>query len=176
MRKVLLLVVAIVIVVAVYNVVHHGASHLKAGGGPPGSSGTIAPEISLRDLNGKPLTLADYKGKVVLLDFWATWCTPCRGEIPHFVEFQNNYHDQGLQVIGVSMDDDAKPVAEFYQQYKMNYPVGMGTTQLADAYGGILGLPVTFLIGRDGRIVQKYVGAVDMATVEQQMKSSLQEK
>jgi len=76
-------------------------------------------------LNNQPLDLANYRGKVVLLDFWATWCTPCRGEIPHFVELQNTYAEQGLQVIGISMDDDVKPVREFYRQFEMNYPVAL---------------------------------------------------
>ena len=103
----------------------------------------------------------------MLLDFWATWCTPCRGEIPHFVEFQNKYGEQGLQVIGISMDDGPKPVREFYQQFKMNYPVALGNEKVAEAYGGVLGLPVTFLIGRDGRVAAKYVGEVQMPTLEE---------
>ena len=124
----------------------------------------------------KPLDLATYRGKVVLLDFWATWCTPCRGEIPHFVELQDKYRDQGLQVIGISMDDGVKPVREFYQQFKMNYPVALGNEKVAEAYGGVLGLPVTFLIGRDGRVAAKYVGEVQMSTLKQRIESLLQAK
>ncbi len=100
----------------------------------------VAPDFSLQDLNGQPLELANYRGKVVLLDFWATWCTPCRGEDPSFVEFQNKYREQGLQVIGISMDDGPKPVREFYQEFKMNYPVALGNEKVAKAYGGVLGL------------------------------------
>ena len=112
----------------------------------------------------------------MLLNFWATWCTPCRGEIPQFVEFQNTLGPQGLQLIGISMDDDAKPVHEFYQQFKMNYPVAIGSADLAESYGGVLGLPVTFLIGRDGRIAAKYIGATDLTALQQKIQSLLQAK
>ena len=123
-----------------------------------------------------PLDLADYRGKVVLLDFWATWCTPCRDEIPRFVEFQDKYREQGLQVIGISMDDDAKPVRTFYKEFKINYPVALGNEKVVEAYGGVLGLPITFLIARDGRVAAKYVGAVEMNVIEQKIQSLLETK
>jgi peroxiredoxin len=173
MRRLVLLIVVIAIAVVVYEGVHRG-SHSK--GGRPGAVDSPAPEFSLQDLDGKPLALANYQGKVVLLNFWATWCTPCRGEIPQFVEFQNTLGSQGLQLIGISMDDDAKPVHEFYQQFKMNYPVAIGNANLAESYGGVLGLPVTFLIGRDGRIAAKYVGATDLTALQQKIQSLLQAK
>jgi cytochrome c biogenesis protein CcmG/thiol:disulfide interchange protein DsbE len=170
MRKVVVVIVALAIVVALYEGSRRG-SH--SNGGRPGALGSAAAGFSLQDLNGKPLDLASYRGEVVLLNYWATWCTPCRGEIPQFVEFQNKYGSQGLQLIGISMDDDPTPVRAFYQQFKMNYPVVMGTTNLADSYGGVLGLPVTFLIGRDGRITAKYVGATDLAALQQKIESLL---
>jgi len=173
MRKVALLIIVIVIAVVVYEGSRR-SSH--ATGGHPGAIDSPAPQFSLQDLDGKPLSLAGYQGKVVLLNFWATWCTPCRGEIPQFVEFQNNLGPQGLQLIGISMDDDAKPVHEFYQQFKMNYPVAIGNANLAESYGGVLGLPVTFLIGRDGRIAAKYVGATDLNALQQKIQSLLQAK
>jgi peroxiredoxin len=147
-----------------------------SGGGRPGALHSAAPEFSLPDLNGKTLDLSSYRSKVVLLNFWATWCTPCRAEIPSFVDWQNTYGPQGLQIIGISMDDSAQPVQQFYQQFKMNYPVAIGTEKLAQSYGGVLGLPVTFLIGRDGKIAQKYVGAVQIPAAEQQIKALLQAK
>src|SRR5580698_5148091 len=171
MRKVVLIVIAIVGVVGLYELARHQSAHVK--GGPPGMVGSVAPNFSMQDVDGKPLALANYGGKVVLLDFWATWCVPCRSEIPHFVEFQKNYAAQGFQVVGISMDDGPEPVRKFYQQFKMNYPVAMGTTQLAESYGGILGLPVTFLIGRDGKIAAKYVGLTDTATIQQKVESLL---
>jgi peroxiredoxin len=175
MRKAVLIVVALALVIGIYEVGRRSSAHSK----PVGRSSvvhSVAPELSLQDLNGQPLELANYRGKVVLLDFWATWCTPCRGEIPHFVALQNQYREQGLQVIGISMDDGPKPVREFYQQFKMNYPVALGNEKIAEAYGGVLGLPVMFLIGRDGEVAAKYVGEVQMPVLEQEIKSLLQAK
>lgn len=135
---------------------------------------TPAPNFTLTDINGHLLQLADYKGKVVLLDFWATWCAPCRSEIPHFVSWQKQYGSQGLQVIGISMDDDAKPVPAFMHQFGIDYPVAVGDAKLADHYGGVLGLPVTFVIGRDGQIYHKHVGLTDMALLEGEIKQLLE--
>jgi thiol-disulfide isomerase/thioredoxin len=109
----------------------------------------------------------------VLLDFWATWCDPCRDEIPQFVELQNKYRDQGLQIIGVSMDDEPKPVLEFYQRFRMNYPVVMGNAWIGEAYGGVFGLPIAFVIGRDGRIYAKQAGVTDIAIFEKEVASLL---
>ncbi|HEY6371984.1 MAG TPA: TlpA disulfide reductase family protein [Candidatus Sulfotelmatobacter sp.] len=133
-----------------------------------------APDFTLPQLNGKDLRLSSYHGKVVLLDFWATWCDPCREEIPHLVELQQRYGDRGLQVIGVSIDDSPDPVHPFYQQFHMNYPVVMGTAQTGTMYGGILGLPITFLITRDGRIYAKHIGATSAEVFEKEIKSLLQ--
>jgi peroxiredoxin len=130
------------------------------------ASGNLAPDFAVADIDGKKLTLSDYKGKVVLLDFWATWCTPCRAEIPQFVEMQQKYGPQGFQVIGISMDDDAKPVRDFYQKLNMNYPVAVGDDKLAQSFGGVLGLPVNFIIDREGRIHAKYLGATDVSVIE----------
>jgi thiol-disulfide isomerase/thioredoxin len=133
----------------------------------------IAPDFSLKDIAGNHLNLQDYRGKVVLLDFWATWCGPCRIEIPEFVELQKRYRDQGFSIIGISLDDSIDPVREFYQQFKMNYPVALGDPKLAELYGGILGLPTSLLIGRDGRIYAKHVGATDVPIFEIEIKELL---
>jgi thiol-disulfide isomerase/thioredoxin len=119
----------------------------------------IAPEFRLTDITGTPLNLSDYQGEVVLLDFWATWCTPCRWEVPDLVELQGKYRASGLRVIGISLDDDAGPIRKFYKEFDMNYPVALGGDPLSNLFGGIPGLPTTFLIGRDGRIHDKHVGA-----------------
>ena len=120
----------------------------------------MAPEFKLTSLSGQTVNLRDLRGKVVILDFWATWCGPCRLEIPEFEDLQRKYGSQGLQVVGVSMDDSSAPVRQFYQQFKMNYPVVMGTDKVGELYGGIYALPTSFVIGRDGRIYAKHVGAM----------------
>jgi cytochrome c biogenesis protein CcmG, thiol:disulfide interchange protein DsbE len=135
-----------------------------------------APDFSLPDLTGGHLELSSYRGKVVLLNFWATWCDPCRDEIPHFVDLQNKYGRQGLQIVGVSMDDGPEPVRDFYKRFAMNYPVVMGNARTGELYGGILGLPIAFLVGRDGRIYRKYIGATDIAAVETDIAKLLQGK
>jgi thiol-disulfide isomerase/thioredoxin len=132
-----------------------------------------APEFSATSLSGDRIDIKDYRGKVVLLDFWATWCGPCRMEIPGFVDLQKKYRDQGFAVIGVSMDDAPQPVREFYNQFHMNYPVVMGNDKMGELYGGIMGLPTSFLIGRDGRIYAKHVGATAVSVFETEIRELL---
>ena len=132
-----------------------------------------APAISLTDIEGKKLDLADYKGKVVVLDFWATWCEPCRIEIPGFIEMQDKYANQGFSVIGISLDDEPEPVVQFYKEFKMNYPVAVGNQRVGELYGGIFGLPTTFLIGRDGRIYAKHSGAISPSVIEDEVQQLL---
>ena len=133
----------------------------------------FAPDFSVNDLSGHTLELSHYGGKVVLLNFWATWCAPCRSEIPRLVDLQNKYGREGLQIVGISLDDDPRPVHAFDQQLRMNYPVAIGDASLAEQYGGVLGLPVSFLIGRDGRIYAKHEGEADISLIEREIKSLL---
>jgi len=140
------------------------------------TAGALAPDFSLPQLNGELLRLSSYRGKVVLLDFWATWCDPCRDEIPRFVNLQNKYGPQGFEIIGISMDDSPDPVRDFYQRFRINYPVVMGNAQIGDLYGGVLGLPIAFLIARDGRIYAKHIGATDASVLEGEIVGLLEAK
>jgi cytochrome c biogenesis protein CcmG/thiol:disulfide interchange protein DsbE len=158
-------IVLIIVCFAAYLVArHHQRTNLSGTGSRPGQ---LAPEFSLNELSGRPIHLGDYRGKVVLLNFWATWCEPCRHEIPEFIRLQNNLPK--LQILGISLDDSEKPVHTFYTEFKMNYPVVIGDAALASRYGGILGLPVTFLIGCDGRISAKHIGEVEIPEVTQEI-------
>jgi len=133
-----------------------------------------APEFSLADAGGKTVKLSDFKGKVVLLDFWATWCGPCKIEIPWFVEFQRKYKDQGFSVVGVSMDEGGwGTVRPFVEEHKMNYPVVIGTDQTAEEFGGVEVLPTTFVIDRQGRIVATHQGLTSKDEIEDAIKALL---
>ena len=133
-----------------------------------------APDFALSDAQGKSMRLADFKGKVVLLDFWATWCGPCKIEIPWFIEFQRQYKDRGFSVIGVSMDEDGwQAVRPFVERVKMNYPVVLGNDQTAAAFGGVEVLPTTFIIDREGRIVASHEGLTSKAEFENAIKELL---
>ena len=123
------------------------------------SSAKAAPEFSLKDADGKTVHLSDYKGKVVLLDFWATWCGPCKLEIPWFMEFEKQFKDQGFAVVGVSMDEDGwTAIKPYVQDMKMNYRVLLGNDTVSAAYGGLDSLPTTLLIDREGGIASVHVG------------------
>jgi thiol-disulfide isomerase/thioredoxin len=128
-----------------------------------------APEFVRTDLDHKRLDLNAYRGKVVLLDFWATWCAPCEVEMPSFVAWQKKYGPQGLQIIGISMDDDPALVRSLYSKLKLNYPVAMGDVKLGNLYGGVLGLPVTYLIDRHGMIRAEFQGETDLNKIETQL-------
>lgn len=127
------------------------------------------PELSLTDINGGAVRTQDYKGRVVLVNFWAAWCGPCAEEVPQFIALQKKYQDQGFQVIGISVEDDAGELRNFYRKYRMNYPVVPGDLKISDAFGGVLGLPTTFVIGKDNLIHGKYNGATDFSVLEQEV-------
>ncbi len=136
----------------------------------PAADRTAAPQFTLRDATGKDTKLADFRGKAVLLNFWATWCGPCKLEIPWFIEFQNKYRSQGLAVVGVSMDEDGwKVITPYVQKVGMNYPVLLGNEDVAKRYGGVDGLPTTFLIDRTGKIAAMHTGIVGKNTYEEEI-------
>ena len=135
--------------------------------------GMRAPRFSRAGLDGKVVDLAAFKGKVVLLDFWASWCAPCMIAIPHFRDWQARLRERGFQVIGISMDDSASEAREAAMRLRVNYPVVMGDAKLAIRYGGILGLPVEMLVGKDGRIVSIWHGETPPAIIEKAVTASL---
>lgn len=120
-----------------------------------------APEFSLQDAEGKSVQLSSLRGKVVLLNFWATWCGPCALEIPWFIEFEQDYRSRGLEVVGVSMDEDGwQAIKPFVQQHKMNYRVLLGNDSVGQLYGGVDSLPTSFIIDRQGNVAYVHVGLV----------------
>jgi len=134
-------------------------SSVKAANVKPDRDRHEAPEFALKDADGKLVHLSDYKGKVVLLDFWATWCGPCKIEIPWFMELQRAKKDKGFEVLGVAMDDEGwETVKPFLADIGVNYRVVMGNDQTAQLYGGVDALPTTFLIDRTGKIAAVHVG------------------
>jgi thiol-disulfide isomerase/thioredoxin len=152
------------------------ADHKFPAAGAPGASAsaakpTDAPTVTLKDLNDKDITLQQYKGEVVLVNFWATWCEPCKVEIPWMIEFQQKYSPRGFTILGVSMDEDGKKAIQPFldkerfdvngQKVAMSYPILLGSDAVGDKFGGILGLPTSMLFSRDGKKVRTIVGLVN---------------
>jgi peroxiredoxin len=134
-----------------------------------------APDFALKDAEGKVVKLSDYKGKVVLLDFWATWCGPCKIEIPWFMEMQRKDKDKGFEVLGVAMDDEGwEAVKPFAAKMGMNYRLVIGNDQTAQMYGGVDALPTTFLIDRGGKIAAVHVGLTSRKEIEDGVEQLLQ--
>ena len=148
---------------------------------PTGVTGTVtqnssAPNFSLNDIYGRLVTLNQFKGKVVLLDFWATWCSPCRREIPHLIELYKEYKGQPFTLIGIALDEGGvSEVKPFVKKYHINYPIVIGDTNVQRIYGGIQGIPTKFLIDKKGIIVKQYVGDMsrNMEGIEKKIKSLL---
>lgn len=142
-----------------------------------------APEVTFKDLDGKDVPLSQYKGKVVLVNFWATWCEPCQVEIPWLIEMQQKYSSKGFTILGVDADDEGNNVVSAYtakerfnvngQKLPMNYPILRGNDEVADKFGGLLGYPTSFLISRDGKIVKKVQGLVDYDEIKNAIEGQL---
>jgi cytochrome c biogenesis protein CcmG/thiol:disulfide interchange protein DsbE len=141
------------------------------------SNRKAAPPFTLKDADGKTVSLADYKGKVVLLNFWATWCGPCKIEIPWFIAFEQKYKDKGFSVVGVSMDEEGWNVVKPYlAAEKINYRVLLGDDIVGAKYGGVDSLPTTFVIDRDGRIAATHIGLVSKSDYEDEIVPLLEDK
>jgi peroxiredoxin len=136
-----------------------------------------APEFTLTDANGSSVKLSDYRGKVVLLNFWATWCGPCTLEIPWFIEFEQQFKSRGFEVVGISMDDDGwAAIKPYVTEHKMNYRVLLGNDSVSQLYGGVEALPTSFVIDRDGRIASVHVGLAGKDEYLNEVQSLLGEK
>ena len=169
---IILIVVAMVIsIMLVFGIqrVHH------SGVVPSGKlQGKAAPDFSLPTTAGQTMKLSDFQGKAVLLNFWATWCEPCKVEMPWFVDLQKKYGPQGLQVIGVAMDEASpKDIAAFAQKMGVNYPILIGKEEVGAQYGGIEYLPSTFYIGRDGKVIEHAFGLVSRSEIEANIEKAL---
>lgn len=133
-----------------------------------------APDFSLEQFNGGQVKLSDYAGKVIILDFWATWCPPCRKGIPDFIELQKQYGDKGLTVLGINLDQNPNKVLPgFIKKYGINYPILLSDGKVDKSYGDITGIPTTFVIDRKGRIYKEYVGFRPKKTFEKDIKACL---
>jgi len=136
--------------------------------------GLAAPNFELATLDGRRVKLSDYRGKAVLLNFWATWCSPCKVEMPWFVELQKKYGNDGLVILGIAMDDsDAPKIAQFASEMGVNYPVLLGTDQVSEQYGNVEFLPTSFYIDRDGKIVGKGTGLLARSEIEDNVRKAL---
>lgn len=134
----------------------------------------LAPDFALKDVNGATVRLSDYRGKVVLLNFWATWCGPCKIEIPWFIEFEQKHKDRGFAVLGISMDDGGwEVVRPFLARMNVNYRTLMGDETVAELYGGVASLPTSFLIDREGKIASAHLGLVSKSVYENEIEQLL---
>jgi len=180
--KNLIYTVAFIAVIAVFFIINNSQSEPAQGPYPPhyqenaqANADTKAADFTLKSTDGKNVKLSDYKGKVVILDFWATWCGPCRRGIPDLVALKQDYKSKGLEVIGISLDqsntlDDVVP---FMKEFNINYPVVYGDMNIVQAYGNIQSIPTTFIIDKNGMITRSFVGLVEKPVLEDVIKRLL---
>jgi cytochrome c biogenesis protein CcmG/thiol:disulfide interchange protein DsbE len=186
MKKGIFIALGVVALLAVMVWADHKFPAAGTAGGASASAAakpTDAPTVTLKDLNDKDVTLQQYKGQVVLVNFWATWCGPCKVEIPWMIEFQKKYSPRGFTILGVSMDEEGKKAIDPFlekerfdvggQKESMNYPILLGSDAIAEKFGGILGLPTTMLFTRDGKKVRTIVGLVDHDDLSKAIESLL---
>jgi peroxiredoxin len=166
------MVISLMLVFGIQKTKHRPSGSLTGGG--TGLQGQMAPDFSLAALDGTTMKLSDYRGKAVLLNFWATWCEPCKVEMPWFVELQNKYGQQGLQILGVAMDDATnKEISDFAKKMGVNYPIMIGKEAVGDQYGGLPYLPSTFYIDREGKVVDRVFGLKSKSEIEEDIQKAL---
>ena len=182
MKRDAIVIVVVVLVIAGMLIAGKHLTRQQAPGSPLSGSNTAikgkdAPDFQLTGVDGRTVRLADLRGKAVLLNFWATWCPPCKVEIPWFVDLQKQYGPQGLQIVGVAMDEGnpRDAIAKFAGEMGVNYTMVLGNEKVADAYGGVEALPTTFYIGRDGKIVSRVFGLVSHRDVEENIRAALKQ-
>jgi len=165
--------VAIVLLASIFYLAKPHATRWKT---PNDLIGKPAPDFTLTDLNGNSVQLSSLRGKAVVVNFWASWCGPCKEETPWLVELQKQYGPAGLQIVGIALDDSGHgAVADFAQEMRINYPVMIGNDSVADSYGGVQSLPTTFYIGRNGQVANSVLGVIDKAHIEQNITRALQQ-
>ncbi len=175
------LAIIFVIIAVVMGMILAGKYLVKRQGGENLAASNVvglsAPDFELGSLDSKKIKLSDYRGKAVVLNFWATWCAPCKIEIPWFVELQKQYGPQGLEIVGVAMDENptAEKIGKFAKEEGINYTVLLGTDPVADLYGGAEVLPTTFYIGRDGKIVARAFGLISHSEIEKNIQAALKQ-
>ena len=143
----------------------------------------LAPDFTLKDLDGKDVSLSQYKGKVVLINFWATWCDPCYIEIPWLIEMQQKYAPKGFTILGVALDEEGKSVVAPWvakerfnvngQKVPMSYPILLGNDATGDKFGGLLGYPTSILVSRDGKIIKRITGLISYEEISRAIESQL---
>ena len=187
MKKSVLVIIAVVAVIAATYMADRATRQPNQGAAmnvaKANSAPRPAPDVTLKDLDGKDLSLAQYRGKVVLVNFWATWCEPCQVEIPWLIEMQQKYAAKGFTVLGVAMDDDgAKVVTPWVQSERfdvngsksqMNYPIVIGNDAAAEKFGGLLGYPTSVLVSRDGKIIKRITGIISYDEMSKSIESQL---
>ncbi len=186
MKKSLLVIIAVVAVIAATYLADRVTRQPKSGVAKVTLSNAAAkpaPDVTLKDLDGKDLSLAQYKGKVVLVNFWATWCEPCQVEIPWLIEMQQKYAARGFTVLGIAMDEEGASVVTPWvkkerfdvngSKSQMNYPIVIGDDAAADKFGGLLGYPTSVLINRDGKVVKRITGIISYDEISKSIESQL---
>jgi thiol-disulfide isomerase/thioredoxin len=188
LKKSLLVIIAVVAVIAATYLAdratrqpHKGQVKLSVA---DAKDAKPAPELTLKDLDGKEVSLEQYRGKVVLVNFWATWCEPCQVEIPWLIEMQQKYSVQGFTILGIAMDEDGASIVTPWVQKErfdvngtksaMNYPIVIGNDAAADKFGGLLGYPTSVLISRDGKILKRITGIITPEEISKSVESQLQ--
>jgi thiol-disulfide isomerase/thioredoxin len=182
-KKVLIVVVILAVVAAGVAVEYRWLKSHRPGVGVAGTASASAADIVMKDLQGNDVALSQYRGKVVLVNFWATWCEPCRTETPWLIEFQQKYGPRGFAVLGVAMDDEGKTAVQPFveqqrfdvngQQAAMNYRILLGNDALAAKFGGLIGLPTSILIARDGKRVKTVLGLLDHDNIAKEIEGQL---